>query len=360
MKTYLVGGAVRDELLGIQPKDRDYVVVGATPADMLALGYSQVGADFPVFLHPETKEEYALARVERKTGAGYHGFEVRTDNVRIEDDLYRRDLTINSIAKDGETGEIVDPWGGVSDLEKRILRHTSEAFEEDPLRVIRLARFAARYPEFTIHDETMKLCERIVDANALDELPNERFWAELYKAFESHNFWLFIQTLLHTRALRATRFFGTMFQGVNYNKIRDAAQVCQQFKHGLDAFVAFIAPYEENIKELGGSNTIQTMKKNLHRFEHTDDTQGMLDLLNGLRVTHAFSNMNVHLLKETIVLALACRSQFHYSLSHLTMAIQAVKRISAKDLPANVKGKEIVQELDRRRYEALHEILVGY
>jgi hypothetical protein len=149
-------------------------------------------------------------------------------------------------------------------------------------------------------------------------------------------------------------------RGVNFGKIKDAATICQNFKNGFDAFIAFIAPYEETIKELGGSNTMQSMKKNLMRYEHTDDTQGMLDLLKGLRVTHQFSETNIELMVEAVILALACRTQFHYSLNHFRMAINAVRHISAKDLPKDIRGREIDQELDRRRYEALHEILVGY
>lgn len=359
MKIYLVGGAVRDELLGVKSKDRDYVVVGATPGDMIALGYSQVGADFPVFLHPETKEEYALARVERKVGVGYHGFEVSTHNVRIEDDLYRRDLTINSIAKDVETGEIIDPWGGAKDIEKRVLRHTSEAFEEDPLRVIRLARFQARYAEFEIHGETITLCERMLDENRLDELPNERFWAELRKAYESPNFWLFIHSLLMLRALRGTRFFGTLFSGVNYNKIRDAANICQQVDNGLEAFVAFTASSEEAIKTLGGSTMMLTMRKNLDRFARTDTVDDMLDFLKGLRAMNTLTDLEMF--TKVAALALACRTQFHYSLCHLTMSVHAVRKISARDLPPEFKGAAIGQELDRRRREALlYLLLAGY
>ena len=145
MQVYLVGGAVRDHLLGHPYHEKDYVVVGATPEQLLAQGYQPVGKDFPVFLHPDTKDEYALARTERKSGHGYHGFEFYTDvNVSLEQDLIRRDLTINAIAMD-DAGNIYDPYGGQSDLDQRILRHVSDAFVEDPLRVLRIARFAARY-----------------------------------------------------------------------------------------------------------------------------------------------------------------------------------------------------------------------
>ncbi len=183
-KTYLVGGAVRDRLLGRASADRDFVVVGATPEDMRARGFKPVGKDFPVFIDPATGEEHALARTERKSGRGYHGFTFHTaPDVTLEDDLKRRDLTINAIAED-EHGKLVDPFGGVRDLEKRVLRHVSPAFAEDPLRVLRVARFAARYAPlgFTIAPETLALMGEIVEAGEIDELVAERVWQETQRA----------------------------------------------------------------------------------------------------------------------------------------------------------------------------------
>lgn len=179
MKIYLVGGAVRDLVMGIEPKDKDYVVVGATPADMLALGYSQVGASFPVFLHPKTGEEYALARTERKSGVGYNGFDVTFDpSITLEDDLIRRDLTINAMAMDLETNEIIDPFGGRQDIESKVLRATSKAFADDPVRVLRTARFAARY-DFKIDRDTVKMMYKV--ASELIHVPTERIWVEFQK-----------------------------------------------------------------------------------------------------------------------------------------------------------------------------------
>ena len=166
MEVYLVGGAVRDELLGLPVRERDWCVVGATPDDMLALDFRPVGKDFPVFLHPETGEEYALARTERKTAAGYHGFEFHTDaGVTIEEDLGRRDLTINAMARASD-GELIDPYGGAADLASRQLRHVSDAFVEDPVRILRVARFAARFASrgFGVAAETLQLMRRIVDS----------------------------------------------------------------------------------------------------------------------------------------------------------------------------------------------------
>ena len=177
MKSYVVGGAVRDELLGLPVADRDWVVVGATPEDMVRLGYRPVGKDFPVFLHPETHEEYALARTERKSGRGYKGFTVyAAPEVTLEQDLERRDLTINAMAKD-EAGSLVDPFGGEKDLREGVLRHVSAAFEEDPVRILRVARFVARFG-FRVAPETEELMRRMVEIGEADHLVAERVWQE--------------------------------------------------------------------------------------------------------------------------------------------------------------------------------------
>jgi len=187
-QTFLVGGAVRDELLGLEVIERDWVVVGSTPSEMKALGFRQVGKDFPVFLHPRNNEEYALARKERKVAPGHTGFKFDTNKtITLEEDLGRRDLTINAIARTKD-GQLVDPYGGVQDIESRCLRHVSEAFSEDPLRVIRLARFAARFTDlgFQIAPETRALCTRMVAQGALTELPPERIFQELNKALATN------------------------------------------------------------------------------------------------------------------------------------------------------------------------------
>ena len=179
MQIYSVGGAVRDALLGLRVVDRDYVVVGATPEQMTALGYQPVGQDFPVFLHPQTHEEYALARTERKSGVGYKGFTVyATPEVTLEQDLHRRDLTINAIAQDA-AGKLIDPFGGQADLQAKIFRHVSAAFAEDPVRILRVARFAARFSEFSVASETLALMRQMVTAGEVDALVPERVWQEL-------------------------------------------------------------------------------------------------------------------------------------------------------------------------------------
>ncbi|MED5597675.1 multifunctional CCA tRNA nucleotidyl transferase/2'3'-cyclic phosphodiesterase/2'nucleotidase/phosphatase [Janthinobacterium sp. P210006] len=181
MKIYTVGGAVRDQLLGLPVKDHDHVVVGATPEDMLRQGFRPVGKDFPVFLHPKTQEEYALARTERKTAPGYRGFVFHTaPDVTLEDDLVRRDLTINAIAR-AEDGSLTDPFGGIADIRNKIFRHVSDAFGEDPVRILRLARFAARFDAFTVAPATMALMRQMVADGEVDALVAERVWQEVAK-----------------------------------------------------------------------------------------------------------------------------------------------------------------------------------
>lgn len=203
MKTYLVGGAVRDTLLGLPVHERDWVVVGATPEQMLALGYQQVGKDFPVFLHPDTHDEHALARTERKTGAGYTGFSCYSaPDVTLEQDLLRRDLTINAIAQDADGG-LIDPYHGERDIQQKVLRHVSPAFREDPVRVLRAARFAARFAPlgFTIAPETLQLMKEIVEAGEIAHLTPERVWKETEKALKTDAPQVFFQTLRDCGAL---------------------------------------------------------------------------------------------------------------------------------------------------------------
>ena len=203
MQVYLVGGAVRDEQLGIPHRERDWCVVGANPGELEALGYQKVGKDFPVFLHPDTKEEYALARTERKTGPGYHGFDFDcSPEVSIEQDLQRRDLTINAIAKDTD-GTIIDPWGGLADIENRVLRHVSDAFLEDPVRILRVARFAARFSHlgFTVAGETLSLMHRMVDDGEVDALVPDRVWKETELALAGSNARVYFEVLRSCGAL---------------------------------------------------------------------------------------------------------------------------------------------------------------
>ena len=242
MKAYVVGGAVRDELLGLPVKDRDYVVVGATPEEMARLGYKPVGKDFPVFLHPSTHEEYALARTERKSGRGYKGFTVHAaPDVTLEDDLRRRDLTINAMAK-AEDGTLIDPFHGARDLREGVLRHVSPAFAEDPVRILRVARFAARFG-FRVHEETLQLMQRMVASGEADALVPERVWREFAKGLaEPHPERMF--ELLERCGLRGRLFpelnnVALAFQGplpVRFAALawpleeREAAALCERLR----------------------------------------------------------------------------------------------------------------------------------
>lgn len=203
MQVYLVGGAVRDAELGIPHRERDWCVVGATPDELERLGYRRVGKDFPVFLHPESNEEYALARTERKTAPGYHGFDFDcSPDVTIEEDLRRRDLTINAMARD-EEGQLIDPWGGLADIESRLLRHVSDAFAEDPVRILRVARFAARFADlgFSIAPETMQMMQRMVEDGEVDALVPDRVWKETELALAGKNARVFFEVLRACGAL---------------------------------------------------------------------------------------------------------------------------------------------------------------
>ena len=198
MKIFQVGGSVRDELLGVEPKDRDWVVVNSSPEEMEEKGFKPIGKDFPVFLHPETNEEYALARTERKSGVGYKGFKFHFDSsVTLEEDLKRRDFTINAMAKD-DNGRIIDPYGGRVDLKNKIFKHTSPAFEEDPLRVLRFARFKSykQLHDFYLHEETKILFDKIVASTELKDLSPERVWMETKKALENNFSDQFFETLI--------------------------------------------------------------------------------------------------------------------------------------------------------------------
>ena len=205
MKIYLVGGAVRDKLLGIEPKEKDWVVVGSTPQEMKENGFKQVGKDFPVFIHPKSGEEYALARTERKAGHGYTGFEFDTNsNVTLEEDLERRDLTINAIAED-ESGKLIDPFQGKKDIKNKKLRHVSDSFSEDPLRVLRLARFMVKFPQFSVVPSTIDMVREIVESGELAHLTGERVWLEIYKSNHIDGFYTKLEYLGATEKIVGIR-----------------------------------------------------------------------------------------------------------------------------------------------------------
>jgi tRNA nucleotidyltransferase (CCA-adding enzyme) len=296
MQVFLVGGAVRDDMLALPIKERDWVVVGATPDQMRALGFRQVGKDFPVFLHPETHEEYALARTERKTAPGYRGFEVdAAPDISLEDDLRRRDLTINAMARDAEGG-LIDPFGGARDLAARRLRHVSEAFAEDPVRILRIARFAARYDKlgFRVAAETLELMRRMVNGGEVDALVPERVWAETLKALSEPAPGRFIEVLRECGALARVfpeidRLFGVPQPAQHHPEIDTGTHLLlclqQAVRLGADPIVIFavlvhdlgkgVTPREQWPRHLGheerGAELVQTFCRRLRLpNEHRD------------------------------------------------------------------------------------------
>ena len=235
MRTYLVGGAVRDQLLGKEPKERDWVVVGSSPDEMLAKGFKQVGKDFPVFIHPKSGEEYALARTERKSGHGYTGFNFNTNsNVTLEEDLERRDLTINAIAQD-DSGNLIDPFNGQKDILDKKLRHVSDAFSEDPLRVLRIARFKSDLDGFEITRETLIKIDDIKKSEELNYITGERIWLELYKVSDPFKFSKILEEL-HAENILPGYIKGTRCTNKNLNKIHNISYFIHTAIRDIDGF----------------------------------------------------------------------------------------------------------------------------
>ncbi len=262
MKIYKVGGAVRDRLLGLPVKDTDWVVVGATPEEMIANGYQQVGRDFPVFLHPETKQEYALARTERKTAPGYKGFRVHAaPDVTLEDDLIRRDLTINAMAETPD-GELIDPFGGAGDIRIRQLRHVSPAFAEDPVRILRVARFAARFVPlgFQVAPETIRLMRDMVEAGEVDALVPERVWTELVRSLAETQPSQFFEVLRSCRALAVLfpeidRLFGVPQPRQHHPEIDSGIHVLQVLDHAATLTDDLRVRFAALVHDLGKAET---------------------------------------------------------------------------------------------------------
>ncbi|NBW52342.1 MAG: multifunctional CCA tRNA nucleotidyl transferase/2'3'-cyclic phosphodiesterase/2'nucleotidase/phosphatase [Betaproteobacteria bacterium] len=249
MKIYLVGGAVRDEIMGLSGKDKDYVVVGATPEEMVKLGYKPVGKDFPVFLHPKTHHEYALARTERKISKGYKGFKVyASKEVTLEEDLKRRDLTINAIAKDSK-GQFFDPFQGIQDIKNKILRHVSPAFVEDPIRVLRIARFSARFHQFKIHPKTELILKQIVKNKEIEALASERIWHEFSIGFSEKKSYLMFEVLHRCGALKL------LLPEMNYvkhkNSMKKSFEYAAKSKYSAEIkaalFFMYLYPIKVNI-----------------------------------------------------------------------------------------------------------------
>ena len=343
MKAYLVGGAVRDELLGLPVKERDYVVVGSTPEEMERAGYKPVGKDFPVFLHPVTHEEYALARTERKSGRGYKGFTVHTSpEVTLEDDLRRRDLTINAMAK-AEDGTIVDPFGGRKDLEKKILRHVSEAFAEDPVRILRVARFAARFG-FEVAAETMALMQRMVDSGETDYLVPERVWQEFAKGLTEREPQRMVDVLeasgltqkLLPEIRSVPRLEGTLAQRF--------AQLAWPLKESEVEALAGRLKVPGEVRELA---LLGARNRMALRASRTATPQALLELL---KRTDAFRRPD----RFQDLLAVARRDAPIIDTSRLETALAAAKAVDAGAIAAKAGSpQETARKLDEARIEAI-------
>lgn len=370
MEIYLVGGAVRDELLGVATKDLDYVVVGAEPAELVAKGFTQVGKDFPVFLHPETKAEYALARTERKAGQGYTGFTCyAAPDVTLEQDLARRDLTINAIAK-SQTGELIDPYGGIDDIKHKQLRHVSPAFSEDPLRVLRLARFAARLARFgfTIAPETWQLASAMVASGELSALVRERVWQELSQALCGPNPEVFLNTLqaLHAwpHLLPVSPSFEADFQAFEGLQQDPCEQLECRYSLLVDAFAQALTSraISQALKVPNScaecAQLTQSMRATQHDLQHSDvatHANTLLQLLkraDPIRRPQRWQTALSACLRLQQVQPLACPP------SILTVAATAYCNVDAGEFTQQgLSGAEIGKALTQARLLAIRQAL---
>lgn len=403
MKVYLVGGAVRDSLLGLPAGDRDYVVVGETPQAMLDAGFKPVGKDFPVFLHPDTGEEYALARTERKSGRGYRGFVVDADpSVSLQDDLGRRDFTINAIARDESDGRLIDPYGGARDLEAKVLRHVGDAFVEDPLRVLRAARFMARFGAhgFSVAPETMALMRRMAESGELADLVAERVWQELRRALRCAKPSAFLRTLHDAGALAAVLPEVEALYGVPQR-----AEYHPEVDTGIHTemvvdMAARLAPGDDLIgfaaltHDLGKARTPAELLPRHHNHEH-NGLEPLAQLCARLKVptehrllaeavcrehlnVHRLGEMRARSVYELIArcdgwrnpqrieqMALVCEADKRGRLGledsdypsrrMLVDALHAALKVRASDLPAGLAGPAIGEAMRRARIAAIAE-----
>lgn len=399
MDIYLVGGAVRDALLGRPVSERDYVVVGATPEHMVNAGFRPVGADFPVFLHPTTHEEYALARTERKSGQGYGGFTFYTSpDLTLEDDLIRRDLTINAMAQD-EQGQIIDPYGGQQDLHDRVLRHVSPAFAEDPLRVLRVARFAARYAPlgFTVAPETLELMRGLVHSGELAYLTPERVWKELERALAEDRAEVFIEVLRACDALKVLlpeieQLFGVPQRPQHHPEVDSGVHTLMTLQRACEAGFSTRVRFAALLHDLGKALTPEDEWP--RHFQHEErGLQPVRDVCQRFRVPSAYRDLaelvcREHLLchrvqdlragtvwrllqrldvlrkperVEEFIQACLCDARGRLGLEQrpypqadfLRESMQIVRKIRASDVPEHLNGASIGEALVMMRIEAI-------
>ena len=403
MQVYLVGGAVRDQLLGRPIKDKDFVVVGATVADMLAAGFQQVGADFPVFLHPVSREEYALARTERKQGLGYQGFSVHANpDITLREDLQRRDLTVNAMAIEVKsltddtpiTGKVVDYYGGLDDIENKTLRHVSSAFSEDPLRVLRTARFYGRYYDlgFSIADETLLLMRQLVSSGELAHLSSERIWQESSRAMMQVSPQVYWQQLFEIGAL--TEYFAPLHQvwsHAQYGQIREIVQTALYFAGQMqlnlsqrwallmaslntDSFA--LKPTDSNSDNIASndiaSNNIATAVKGINEIGNSakvpkaqtqfatlflQQTQklSIIDQLSAAEKIDLIQACSAHKAPDKLSQLLVTSHVLKLAIQHrqMMLALGSFHAIGMDDIDQSLKGPAIGEALRQRRIEHL-------
>jgi tRNA nucleotidyltransferase (CCA-adding enzyme) len=402
MQVYLVGGAVRDKLLGRPVHERDYVVIGATPQDMLQQGFIPVGSDFPVFLHPKTKEEYALARTERKSGVGYSGFTFHTSpDLTLEDDLIRRDLTINAIAQ-ADDGTVIDPYHGQQDLQNRILRHVSGAFVEDPLRVLRVARFAARYAPlgFTVAPETMQLMQTLVNQGEMQHLTPERVWKETQRALLEDRAEVYIEVLRDCGALNVimpevNNLFGVPQRPEHHPEVDSGIHTLMALQRACENNYSDQVRFAALLHDLGKALTPEDMLPK--HIEHEQrGVEPIRQLCNRLKVPTQFRELaelvcREHLLchrvielragtvwrllqrldvlrrperVEEFIQTCECDAKGRLGLENraypqavfLREAMYRVRKIRAASLPAYIQGSSIGEALVAARIESIQQL----
>ena len=361
MKIYLVGGAVRDTLLGIPVKERDWVVVGSSPEEMINLGYKQVGSDFPVFLHPDTKEEYALARTERKSGKGHKGFAIDSNqSVSLEDDLKRRDITINAIART-DNGDLIDPYKGKEDIANRVLRKVSHAFEEDPLRVLRVARLASqlKYLGFSIEEETLKTMKSISQSEELKTLPKERIWQETYKALEGRNPEVYFKELIESEAIYK------LVEGNFYFNLKVLEKISSEILEPEQRWAALITNSDCDLDDInrafGVPKKIQVLcyilgkliQFNLNLKNAEIKNHEILDLieeLDGLR-------RNKRFIKILKILDAYNNSVLQLKGTFIPWEALSKQLLSIKPSSSTLKDKEIAEDIRLQRLKIIHQEL---
>ncbi|MBQ4811734.1 tRNA nucleotidyltransferase [Pseudoalteromonas luteoviolacea] len=366
MKVYLVGGAVRDKLLGRPILERDYVVVGATIRDMLKLGYQQVGKDFPVFLHPQSKDEHALARTERKQGQGYTGFICDfAPTITLEDDLIRRDLTVNAIAEDDQ-GNLIDPYKGKTDLDNKVLRHVSSAFSEDPLRVLRVARFAARYAYlgFSIADETTQLMNNMVAAGELETLTKERVWMEIEKSLKDGAIQIFANVLSDLDALP---FVTPWLSNWDRNKASAVSEQLARLDQNGETYLRSAFSLWQYQADLSGYNLEQDYKIPSAYADSLRDLQANLPLVQSKRwcaetIMKVFNQLDAWRRPEKLSVFINSARVIDDTCAIRTKlmekAYEACKSVKAQEVIAlGAKGPEIRIEMDKLKLKRIEALL---